>query len=280
MNCNVFVGAARAWRAGCFVAAVAVVGLATTVAHADIIYGSTGGDNSTGGGRIYRIDTVAQTMTLVANTGFGRVGGIAFDASETLYAVAGGSAGPATLMTVDVNTGATSVIGTVTGVQGVDALAFQSDGTLRGGAWTGGGGALVTINPATGAVTGSLPLIGTGNSFVAGLEFASDGTLYGSRGNAGGRQDDFVVVNMVTGVLTALGPQEHVISDLAFGLTGTLYGSRTDGAIFVINPANGTKTFLFSTGLANLSGLTGVIPAPGSLALLGLGLLAGARRRR
>lgn len=280
MNCSVFVGAARVWRAGSSFAAVAVIGLATTVAHADIIYGSTGGDSSSGGGRIFRIDTVAQTATFVGSTGFSRVGGLAFDNSNTLYAVAGGSVGPATLMTFDIGTGTTNVIGVTSGVQGIDAIAFDSAGTLWGGAWTGTGGALVTLNPANAALLSNIATSGSGNSFVAGLAFFSDGTLYGSRGNASGRQDDIVIINTTTGALTAIGPQEAVISDLALGMSGTLYASETNGRIHSINPVTGAKTFLFATGIDNLSGLAGVIPAPGSLALLGLGLLAGARRRR
>lgn len=262
-------------------AAVAFAALVPmSVAEADILYGSTGGDNPSGGGRIYRIDTIAQSATLIGNTGFDRTGGLVFDGGGTLYVVAGGSAGPGTLMTFDIGSGVTTVIGAVNGVQGVDALAFDAAGQLWGAAWTGSNGAMVTIDPGTGNVLSTLNMNGSGNSFVAGLAFHANGTLYGSRGNASGRADDVVTIDLVTGNHTPIGAMEAVISDLAFGLSGTLYGSGTDGAIYEINATTGAKTLLFNTGIGSLSGLTNEIPAPGALAVLGVGAMAVARRRR
>jgi uncharacterized protein (TIGR03382 family) len=139
---------------------------------------------------------------------------------------------------------------------------------------------MVTINPGTGSVLSTLNMNGSGNSFVAGLAFHANGTLYGSRGNAGGRQDDVVTIDLVSGNHTVLGGMEAVISDLAFGLSGTLYGSGTNGDIYEINPSTGAKTFLFNTGITNLSGLTNEIPAPGALVVFGVGALAASRRRR
>lgn len=271
----------------CFSPRRAIAGIALSVAalipvsaaQADILYGSTGGANSSGGGRVYRIDTVAQTAVLVGDTGFDRAGGIEYHNSGLLYVAAGGSAGPGTLMTFNPGNGSTNVIGPIGSVQGVDALAFDSSGTLWGGAWTGSNGALVTIDPATGNVLTTVNMTGSGNAFVAGLAYRSDGTLYGSRGNAGGRQDDTVTINTITGAHTPFGTFDTVISDLAFGPSGTLYGSGTNGDIYSIDSVTGSKTFLFSTGIGNLSGLT-AIPAPGALAVLGLGLAGLVRRRR
>jgi hypothetical protein len=57
-------------------------------AQADtILYGSTGDLNANGGGRLYRIDVTTQNVTLVGNTGFDRLGGIAFNSSGFLYGV-------------------------------------------------------------------------------------------------------------------------------------------------------------------------------------------------
>lgn len=262
------------------IAALAACGLAASASSADILYASTGGINGAGGGLIYRIDTVAQTAAQVGDTGFDRVGGLDFDAGGTLYCVAGGSAGPGTLMTFDLGSGLTSVIGSINGMQGVDAIAFDGAGTLWGGGWNGSNGDLVTIDPSTGDILTATGMSGSGNAFVAGLAFGPGGTLYGSRGNAGGRADDIVTIDTGSGVQTPLGAMEFVISDLAYGLSGTLYGSGTDGSLYSINPVTGEKTFLFHTGISQLSGLTSVIPAPGSISLLALGALACRRRRQ
>jgi hypothetical protein len=62
--------------------------ISTPRAEADtILYGSTGGDNATGGGATWLIDVTKQSATLIRNTGFDRLGGIAFDSKGTLYGV-------------------------------------------------------------------------------------------------------------------------------------------------------------------------------------------------
>src|SRR5262249_41791964 len=48
-----------------------------------LVYGSTGGDHASGGGRLWLIDVPNQTATLIGDTGFDRLGGIAFDSNGT-----------------------------------------------------------------------------------------------------------------------------------------------------------------------------------------------------
>src|SRR6266550_4752293 len=81
-------------------------------AEADtILFGSTGNLNSQGGGRLYRIDVTTQSVVLIGNTGFDRLGGIAFNGNGILYGVSGGSSGQGTLLTIDTATGTATVIG-------------------------------------------------------------------------------------------------------------------------------------------------------------------------
>src|SRR5205807_8278807 len=54
-----------------------------------LLYGSTGGANVNGGGRLWLIDDTNQTATEIGNTGFDRLGGIAFDSNGTLSAACG-----------------------------------------------------------------------------------------------------------------------------------------------------------------------------------------------
>jgi hypothetical protein len=229
-------------------------------AEADtILFGSTGNVNSNGGGRLYRIDVTTQSVVLIGNTGFDRLGGIAFNNNGILYGVSGGSSGQGTLLTIDATNGTATVIGLISDPNlGVDGLRFNSQGILYGSAYDtiNGVGVLVTIDPSNANILSSLTLIGSGNSFCAGIAFDSAEVLYGSRGNSAGHLEDLDLIDQVTGEMTPIGPMEAVISDIVFSLLdGTLYGSSPTGDLFSINPATGAKTLLFNTGINNLAGL-------------------------
>jgi uncharacterized protein DUF6923 len=140
---------------------------------------------------------------------------------------------------------------------GVDGLRFNSLGVLYGAAWDNinSVGVLVTIDPSNANILSSLTLMGDADSFCAGIAFDPSGLLYGSRGN-GSRNEDIDLINAVTGVLTPIGTVELIISDIAFSLNRTLYGSAPQsGDLYSIDPVTGTKTLLFNTGIAQLSGL-------------------------
>jgi serine protease AprX len=92
-----------------------------------LLYGSTGGDNASGGGRLWLIDVPNQTATLIGDTGFDRLGCIAFDSNGTLYGVSGGSSNQGTLMTIDPTNGTPTVIGLLSDPNAaVDGLRFNS----------------------------------------------------------------------------------------------------------------------------------------------------------
>jgi hypothetical protein len=228
-------------------------------AEADtILYGSTGDLNSNGGGRLYRINVTTHNVTLIGNTGFDRLGGIAFNSGGFLYGVSGGSGSQGTLLTIDPYAGVATPIGPISNPDvGVDGLRFNAQGVLYGAAFDNstGVGVLVTINPSNANILSSLTLMGSGNSFCVGIAFAPGGVLYGSRGNAAGRLEDIDLVNQMTGVLTPIGLKEVVISDIVFALDGIFYGCSPNGDLYSINPATGNKTFLFNTGINQLSGL-------------------------
>jgi hypothetical protein len=223
-----------------------------------ILYGSTGNFNSQGGGRLYGIDVTTQNVILIGNTGFDRLGGIAFDSNGSLYGVSGGSAAQGTLLTIDQITGVATVVGLISDPNlGVDGLRFNSQGVLYGSAYDNinGVGVLVTIDPSNASILSSLTLMGSGNSFAPGIAFDVADVLYASRGNAAGRLEDIDLVDQVTGVLTPIGPMEVVISDIVFSPDGTLYGCSPTGDLYSINPVTGVKTLLFNTGINNLAGL-------------------------
>ena len=233
-----------------------------------LLYGSTGGDHATGGGRLWLIDVTNQTATLIGDTGFDRLGAIAFDSNGTLYGVSGASANQGTLMTIDPTNGTPTVIGLLSDPDAaVDGLRFNSQGVLYGGSFnnTKGMGELLTIDPSNGNVLSSLPLVGSGNAFCPGIAFDSKDVLYGSRGNSSGRAEDLDLIDQVTGVMTPIGPMEFVISDIVFAPNGILYGSSPSGAsglLYTIDPVTGAKTLLFDTGIAQLSGLAAAPEGP------------------
>ena len=64
--------------------AIGMTGVVNVISASDILlYGSTGGDNANGGGRLWLIDVTIQNASLIGDTGFDRLGGIAFDSSGT-----------------------------------------------------------------------------------------------------------------------------------------------------------------------------------------------------
>ena len=230
-----------------------------------LLYGSTGDVNASGGGRLWLIDVTSQSATLVGNTGFDRLGGIAFDSNGTLYGVSGGATHPpSTFLTIDPTNGQATVIGLISdAAQGVDGLRFNSQGVLYGSSWDNNVsiGKLLTIDPSNADVLTSLTLTGDGDAFCAGIAFDPLDVLYGSRG--GGSHDaDIDLIDPVTGVLTPIGPRETTISDVAFAPDGTLYGSSPNGNLYTIDPLTGAKTLLFNTGIAQLSGLAAAPASP------------------
>jgi plastocyanin len=246
--------------------AIGMTGVVNVISGSDILlYGSTGGDNANGGGRLWLIDVTTQSEFLIGNTGFDRLGGIAFDGSGTLYGVSGGSASQGTLMTIDPTNGTPTVIGLLSDPDAaVDGLRFNSQGVLYGGSFnnTKSVGQLLTIDPSNAQVLTSLTLVGSGNSFCPGIAFDSLDVLYGSRGNSSDRLEDLDLIDQVTGVLTPIGPMEVVISDIVFAPDGILYGSSPTGDLYTIDPTTGAKTLLFNTSIAQLSGLAAAPASP------------------
>jgi len=264
-------------------------------ADAVTLYASTGGQHAGGGGRIYKIDTVTHTVEFVVTTGLSKLGAIDFDLDGNLYGVSGGSQGTAILYKINLNGGGegegsapvATLVGTIAGVTGVDAIRFSVTGKLYGGAWDNANarGRLVTINPATGALITAITQSGTGNAFTPGLAISPKGLFFGSRGGSRffgegtSPMEDLTAIDPTTGIEMPIGcsPSAEInqgcatnlqISDVWFDSDGTLYAVDTDGSnVYTIDPTTGAKTFLFQTiirdgelsfPIQQLAGLTGI----------------------
>jgi hypothetical protein len=162
------------------------------------------------------------------------------------------STGGAQLATVDVATGATSVIGS-TGTALTD-IAFSPTGDLYGISFS----SLYRVNSSTGATTlvGSLGSIGgTANALV----FGSDGTLY----MAG---SSLHTVNTLTGAASAIGPIGFQSGgDLAF-IGGDLYMASSGNQLIEVDTTSGAGTLIGNLGVASMFGLA----TPDNLSLYGV----------
>ena len=237
---------------------------------------------------------------------------IAAHAAPTLWVSTGG----AQLATVDVATGATSLIGNTT--IALTDIAFSPTGDLYGISFS----SLYTVNSSTGATTlgGGLGAVsGTANALV----FGSDGTLYmagstlytvntltgaasaiGSIGFQSGGDlafiggdlfmassgNQLVEVDVTTGAGTSVG---NLGVASMFGLATpdnvNLYGVAGQ-SVYLVNTTTGAATFLstfaptLSGGAFGLAFLTeadgGTVPEPGTLALVAVALLGAAAGRR
>jgi hypothetical protein len=146
-----------------------------------------------GNGGLNTVNPVTGQVTAGPNiTPNDDVRGLAASPADVIYATIASGGITANLHTINVTTGATTLIGPVGVMQ---ALTFSSAGTLYG--WSNVVG-LVTIDPATAAVTDVNPAVGSDDNIQT-LAFSSGGVLY-----AGG-QTNLYTVNVTTGVLTLVG---------------------------------------------------------------------------
>ena len=106
--------------------------------------GAVYGDN-----KLYRIDPVDASLTLVGDTGIAEIMDLAFDPEGTLWATVGN-----VLYILDQETGNPTTIATITGVEEdheIMGIGFTDDGILYGTTPFSDG--LYTIDPGSGAVT-------------------------------------------------------------------------------------------------------------------------------
>ncbi|CAG0981656.1 hypothetical protein PHYC_01798 [Phycisphaerales bacterium] len=202
--------------------------------------------------------------------------------ASVLYGITAAASPGQQFGTIDTTTGNFTPIG-LTGVAEANWGGLAHDAT-NGNMYALAGTNLYTMNLATGAATLATPLTAPGMLLIDIAVHPITGQMYGHDIAT----DNLVSIDKVTGLVTPIGPTGF-LANFAQGMdfdpqTGILYatvytGGGT-GAFCSFDLNTGAATAIVSTTPWNAEMEMAIAPAPGALALVGLGGLAMLRRRR
>lgn len=230
-------------------------------------------------GLLMEIDVNTGQATAIADTGL-NAAGLEFGPDGTLYGLEFPETG--TVYTVDPNTGATTFVGQFETDRQTVALAGGLAISPEGVAYTIGAefaadAHVMSLDLATGEAIASVPATFDDGFLSISTTWRPDGKLLVSQTEFA--PSDLWEVDPVTGDTTK-------ISSMPFGLFGlttigsTGYATSTDYDLYEIDLYTGELTLIGPLNAPQeVVGLAG-IPAPGTAALLGVGALVIARRRR
>jgi hypothetical protein len=239
-------------------------------AQGDTVYAS-GYD----GTRLVRLDTVTGVGTSIGPFGIGATYAAAFSPTGTLYTMVDSYSSTGRLATVDLATGAATVIGAPVGIPDMMVMEFDSSGTLYTASWATN--TLYTMNSSTGVAT---PVGGLGFASIMDFAFNSSGTLYGVNNSA------IWTINTATGAgsfVANLSGTDNCQMGLFFDSADNLFATSwcsANSPLYKVNPTTGATTIVGLTGLPYLHGgdvfiASSAVPEPTSYAIvIGVGLLA------
>jgi hypothetical protein len=134
---------------------------------------------------LYQINPYTAAATLIAplNIGFAFEGGLAFSPNGTAYAVNSGSSAAAGLFTLDLVSGQTTMIGTISGgSHDINGLGWRADGQLVG--LDRVSNSLLTIDPST-AVSALIKQLTPTVGGVGGMDIVGNAGYFNTSGPAG-----------------------------------------------------------------------------------------------
>jgi hypothetical protein len=201
--------------------------ISMTEAHADVLYVTLGPG-------LYRLNTDTLASTLVGNTGFTDIGGLAFDNNGTLFGINGGA--PGQLVRLNINTGVGSLVAPITGVTVSLSTSLANDpttNTLYGMSLNGPNpNVLMTISKLNGnpSVLGAMPT----SVGMNGLSFDQGGTLWG----IDAEHEELVRINKTNASLTVVATNSlaayPTLADLAVGPTGRFWSIKLSWVVLVL----------------------------------------------
>ncbi len=224
---------------------------------------------------LVRIDAATGAATTIGSTGLTQIVDIAYDrGAGVMYAYTVG----ADLYSLDLQTGAATLIGAQTGVIPEGGLAFDA---VMGRLIANSASDVLGVHTATGARSVIGPF-GTSDTDISGLAFDGSGRLVALAKN-GTLEDTLLSIDPMTGQGTLIGGMGVSSASGVGGLAyspelGTLFMSD-GGSLYAVNPATGAASLIGVHGAPEVSGIA-FIPAPGGAILAASGLVLATRRRR
>lgn len=231
-------------------------------ANSSLLYATA--SDALGNRILITIDLSSHTVTEIGTIGYPQAFAFAFSPAATAYTITNFPKTSAQLATVDLNSGAATLVGEPLGsdpfnmaLQGpmlqVMGMIFSPEGALYAGAMSPMNTAIYAIDTATGqpAFVGSSSTAGELMSFA----YSPQGVLYGAT------QTDLYTVDLSTGISTHVSPlsiASKQVMGLAIDNSGTMYAADfvacTKGCsnIYQVDPLTGIATTLFNTGYSQV----------------------------